>query len=161
MSERPWFDRDIVLDTNVLIHLGRYSRTGEWLLATYLEKRTIAPIVSIVSVAEARVFAETNAWSLTKNETLRKVLGACIVRDVAKDDTSLLDAYRVLDMESRKRGHRMGKNDLWIAAECRRTGAVLLTCDGDFDDLAQYGEIIVDRYVELARVTASAPRTKS
>ncbi len=151
MSSRPWQDRDLVLDTNVLIHLGRYSRTGKWILDTILRPRVTAPIVSVVSVAEARVFAEVNNWPLSKNETLRKVLGQCIVRDVPRDDVSLLDAYRAIDLASRAQGRKMGKNDIWIAAECRRMGAVLFTSDGDFDHLAASGELTVDRYTEVAR----------
>ncbi len=32
-------------------------------------------------------------------------------------------------------GHKMGKNDLWIAATAAETGSVLLTTDGDFAQL--------------------------
>lgn len=79
MSDRPWHDRDVVLDTNVLIHLGRFDSTGKWLYETYLKGRTSTPLVSVVSVAEARVIAAQNRWSLDKNERLRKTSSASSV----------------------------------------------------------------------------------
>jgi predicted nucleic acid-binding protein len=47
----------------------------------------------------------------------------------------LIQAYADLDAYSRTVGRRMGKNDLWIAATARVTGAKLLTADADFDHL--------------------------
>ncbi len=44
----------------------------------------------------------------------------------------LLDAYADLYFEDQHTGHKSGQNDLWIAATAKATGAVLLTCDGDF-----------------------------
>jgi predicted nucleic acid-binding protein len=32
-------------------------------------------------------------------------------------------------------GHRMGKNDIWIAAAANVTGAMVVTTDKDFDHL--------------------------
>jgi len=143
---RPWSERDLVLDTNVLIYLSRGDATGRWLHSTFLAARVDSPIVSVVAVAEARQFARSHEWTLEKNERLRKIVQRCIVRDVTEDDASLIEAYVELDGESRKLGHRMGKNDLWIAAETRRLGAVLLTSERDFDRLATIGQVAVDRF---------------
>ncbi len=77
MSERPWLDRDLVLDTNALVYLARADETGRWINSTFIAPRvTAAPIVSVVSVAEARQFAEEHEWPLAKNERLRKTLDA-------------------------------------------------------------------------------------
>lgn len=151
MSERPWSERDLVLDTNVLIYLSRADATGRWLHSTFLAARETAPIVSVVAVAEARQFARAHEWPLEKNERLRKIVQRCIVRDVTEDDVSLIEAYIELDGESRRLGHRMGKNDLWIAAETRRLGAVLLTSDRDFERVAAAGHVLVDRFESLQK----------
>lgn len=153
MSERPWLGRDLVLDTNVLIYLARADATGRWLHSTFLAAREGSPIVSVVAVAEARQFARARQWTLEKNERLRKIVQRCIVRDVTEDDTSLIEAYIELDGESRKLGDRMGKNDLWIAAETRRLGAVLLTSDRDFERVAENGWVTVDRYESVQKAT--------
>ncbi len=149
MSGRPWSQRDLVLDTNVLIYLSRGDATGRWLHSTFLATRVDSPIISVVAVAEARQFARSHEWTLEKNERLRKIVQRCIVRDVTEDDASLIEAYVELDGESRKLGHRMGKNDLWIAAETRRLGAVLLTSDRDFDRIATTGHVAVDRFERI------------
>jgi tRNA(fMet)-specific endonuclease VapC len=47
----------------------------------------------------------------------------------------LFDAYALIDDWSRRSGHAMAKNDVWIAATAHVTGAVLLTTDRDFDAL--------------------------
>lgn len=47
----------------------------------------------------------------------------------------MIHAYARLDVESRKLGRRMGKNDLWIAAVACVQSAVILTTDSDFDHL--------------------------
>lgn len=47
----------------------------------------------------------------------------------------ILSAYGELDDLSERAGRPMGKNDLWIAATAKVSGATLLTTDGDFDHL--------------------------
>jgi predicted nucleic acid-binding protein len=44
----------------------------------------------------------------------------------------------------------MGKNDLWIAAVAKVQGAVILTTDQDFDDLARVPALIRVELVEVA-----------
>ena len=44
----------------------------------------------------------------------------------------VLNEYGELDHESELIGRKMGKNDLWIAATAKVSGATLLTTDGDF-----------------------------
>lgn len=156
MSERPWIDRDILLDTNVIIRLARFSRTGQWLYETFLRGRADAPLVSVVSVAEARVLADERGWGQDKRERLRKTTDRCVVRDISLSDASLLEAYVALDLLGRGRGRgvKMKKNDLWIAAECRRMGAILVTSDRDFDHLIASGDLLVDVYDEVPRAPA-------
>jgi len=150
---RPWVDRTLMLDTNVLIYLARWDATGRWINQTFLVPRGDAPLVSVVSVAEARQFANAHQWPLEKNERLRKVIDRCVVTDITAPERTLLDAYSTLDCESRAMRpspRRMGKNDLWIAAEAARQGAVLLTSDEDFEHLHRSGHLVVDRYARIA-----------
>jgi predicted nucleic acid-binding protein len=52
------------------------------------------------------------------------------------NDPEVLQAYADIDFLSRSVGRRMGKNDAWIAAATKVTGATLLTTDTEFDHLA-------------------------
>jgi tRNA(fMet)-specific endonuclease VapC len=63
--------------------------------------------------------------------------------DVSSGAPELLDAYVEIDCFSK--GRSMGKNDLWIAATAKVTGATLVTSDGDFDHLGNV-------YFPLAKV---------
>ena len=152
MNGRPWIGRDLVLDTNVLIHLARGRSTHRWLTETYGFDQRDTPFVSVASIAEAFSMAEGLAWNRDKLTRLRAAINRCIARDIASDDKDLIDAYVKLDQESHKAGTRMGKNDLWIAAETHRLGAVLVTSDKDFDRLATDGWIHVDVYQEVPKV---------
>lgn len=60
-----------MLDTNALIYLARSDATGHWINATFLAPRATAPIVSVVSVAEARQFAEQHSWPLERQQVPR------------------------------------------------------------------------------------------
>ncbi len=48
----------------------------------------------------------------------------------------IMQAYAEIDAVSTKQGRKMGKNDVWIVATARVTGARLLTTDKDFDHLS-------------------------
>jgi tRNA(fMet)-specific endonuclease VapC len=50
-------------------------------------------------------------------------------------DDRVVVAYGEIDTASHSFGHKMGKNDLWIAATARVLGLTLLTTDKDFDHL--------------------------
>ncbi len=49
---------------------------------------------------------------------------------------NVIEKYVEVSEFSRKAGRVLGKNDLWIAATAKTTGATLLTTDKDFDHLA-------------------------
>ena len=62
------------------------------------------------------------------------MLSNLVTVDINADQ--VFDAYVDVEETSRKaRGGavNLGKNDLWIAAVTKVTGATLLTCDKDFD----------------------------
>ena len=65
-----------------------------------------------------------------------------IILDINSED--IIEAYAEIDAYSQGKlktnslsttARNMGKNDLWIAATCHVTKAVLLTTDKDFDHL--------------------------
>lgn len=57
-----------------------------------------------------------------------------VVEDINAPE--ILAAYGEIDHASREIGRPMGKNDVWIAATAKVTGATLLTTDRDFDHLS-------------------------
>jgi tRNA(fMet)-specific endonuclease VapC len=92
------------------------------------------PIVSIVSAGELRSLAYQLKWGQSKSDQARFLLN--YFKKVSIDDGDIIEAYAVLDAYSTTTGRSMGKNDLWIAATAKMTGAILLTTDKDFDHLS-------------------------
>ena len=90
-------------------------------------------MISIVSLAEARAFAELRNWGDERLERLEEALDSFSVVPIAAGP--LVDAYVEIDAYSHRIGRDMGKNDLWIAATAMAAGAVLLTTDRDYDHL--------------------------
>ena len=67
--------------------------------------------------------------------TARHVERAIERTTVTGSDGRFVLAYGEIDTASDALGHRMGKNDLWIAATARVLGLTVLTTDKDFDHL--------------------------
>jgi len=122
----------IALDTNTLIHWVRQDSTGRHLLNHYsLDQTTDRPLVSTIVEGEIRGLAKCWKWREKKLKRLEEILSELVRVDAGLHDIVL--AYADLYEEDRSRGHNIGENDLWIAATAKAAGAVLLTCDGDFD----------------------------
>jgi predicted nucleic acid-binding protein len=83
-----------------------------------------------------------------KQAALDELLRELPVAEISSDH--VIAAYAELDNEGRERGRRMGKNDLWIAAVAKVQGAVILTTDQDFDDLAREPALIRVERVEVS-----------
>lgn len=130
-----------VIDTNVLVHIVRNSKTWQWIELTFSpfdeENQTF---VSFVSLAEILAFAERNSWGDTKKETLNLILSKLNVLEI---NTLLLDNYVNIDLYSQGlhpqkklpkgvSARNMGKNDLWIATSTHKAQADLITTDKDF-----------------------------
>ncbi len=60
----------------------------------------------------------------------RLLLDTCIL-----NTESIIANYAEIDHFSGLLGHKMGKNDVWIAATAKSTGYQLMTMDRDFDHL--------------------------
>jgi len=138
--------RKFVLDTNIVL---AYIRQSPQYLDAERRLRLTADdvqlIISVVTISEIRVLARRNGWGEKKTAQLDSFIEQTLfVVDVSSGAPELLDAYVEIDYFSN--GRSMGKNDLWIAATAKVTGATLVTTDGDFDHLG-------DGFVQLVKIS--------
>lgn len=123
-----------VLDTNVIVHLLRWKDIGQQINARFgLLTAATMPIISAVSLGEARSLVRQWSWGAEKVERLYALLVRFVVIDIRSEP--ILRHYAELDHGSKNVGRRMNPNDVWIAATAAATGATLLTTDKDFDHL--------------------------
>jgi tRNA(fMet)-specific endonuclease VapC len=126
-----------LLDTNVVLMLVRGGPLGEFIDATFgLRTGKRRPVISVVTHGEVRVLASRNNWGTAKLTTLQDTLDALVTVDI--NVAEVIDAYVEIDIYSQQHpdgARNMGKNDLWIAACAKASGATLLTIDKDFDHL--------------------------
>lgn len=136
----------LVLDTNILLHLLRGKQAGQVIERSYkVSQRTPRAIISVVTKGELKALAYKFEWGVSNHERLDATLAGLPAADISH--SAIYNAYAVLDFESMALGIKMGKNDLWIAATTLVTGGVLLTTDGDFDHLSPTG-LRVERIFE-------------
>lgn len=156
MSEPRHAARDLVLDTNAVVHLFRKSPLGHALRSIYgLASREWRPILSAVTVGELHSLALQWNWDATRVAQLDELLLAFPVIDVYADSASLCDAYAEIDCAARRVGAKMGKNDLWIAATAKIRGGVVVTADRDFDAPGSAGLVSVDVFDPAGALVAS------
>src|SRR5262249_25374591 len=128
----------LVLDTNILVHLLRGNEMGQAIERKYkVGQRTPRAIISVVTKGELKALAYKFGWNRDKHERLDAMLTALPAADVSHN--SIYEAYATIDCASAALGVKMGKNDLWIAATTSVVGGVLLTTDADFDHLSSIG----------------------
>jgi tRNA(fMet)-specific endonuclease VapC len=136
----------IVVDTNILIHVLRAQAAGKALDAEYgLQAKVPRPIIPVVVKGETKSFAKRLRWGSAKLEALDRLFATMPVADISS--SVVIDAYAEIDAYSTSNGRELGKNDAWIAAIARVTGATLLTTDKDFEHLHENGVICVE-YVD-------------
>ncbi len=137
-----------LLDTNILLHLIRGKATGAYIDATFqLQKQTYTPLVCIVTHGEIWTLARENGWGSARGLALEVMLSNLVTVD--NNSAPVIEAYVEIEYVSRRvpgGAIVMGKNDIWIAAVTKVTGATLLTCDTDFDHLhpGQITRIYID-----------------
>jgi tRNA(fMet)-specific endonuclease VapC len=145
-----------LLDTNVVLALLRGGALGTYIDATFgLSAGKRRPAISVVTHGELRVLASRNGWGGAKLAALQTALNALVTVDINVAD--IIDAYVEIDVYSQHHpggARNMGKNDLWIAACAKASGATLLTTDKDFDHLNP-GMISVE-YVDPASTLPEA-----
>jgi len=122
----------VLLDTSVLVHLARQDATGVWIENHFaLTARADRPLISTITEGEILGFARQRNWGATRMADLTRLLGEVVRVDAGLPE--VVDAYADLTVLDLRGGHNTKDNDLWIAATAKATGAVLLTCDYDFD----------------------------
>jgi len=116
------------LDTNILVHLIRNDRTGQFLKQQYsLLIADPRPLISGVTEGELRSLAIQFQWGEQKKEQMHFFLGYFWRMPIEKKE--VYEAYAALDAYSESIGKTMGKNDLWIAASASVMKDRLLTTD--------------------------------
>jgi len=138
---------NILLDTNILIHLVRGNAIAQQVKNYVGSVNEPQLFVSVVNIAEAESLVVQWKWPSDKIERLKKLITSFIAIDIEQNNSELLDAYVNIDAFSQGKtpapngqplnnsSRNMGKNDLWIAATAYAMNAELLTTDGDFDHL--------------------------
>ena len=123
-----------LLDTKILVHYVRGDEVWARVRAGYdLFNRNPKPVLSIVTAGELRSIAIQRRWGDAKRGQVEFCLS--YFRQLPIDTDSLVNTYATFDAELKASGHRLGKNDLWIAATAFGLNARLLTTDRDFDPL--------------------------
>jgi tRNA(fMet)-specific endonuclease VapC len=138
---------NILLDTNILIHLVRGNAIAQKVKEYVGTLNDPQLFVSVVNIAEAESLMLQWNWSPEKMESLKRLIASFIAIDIEQNNKELIDAYIIIDAYSQGKtpstngellnnsSRNMGKNDLWIAATAYAMNAMLLTTDGDFDHL--------------------------
>ncbi|WP_084610933.1 type II toxin-antitoxin system VapC family toxin [Archangium violaceum] len=126
----------LVLDTNVLVHLLRKKGPAGALLEQEYAIGTRRPrvLVPVVVKGELKSLAFQFGWGPEQQLGLDSLLAQLPTVDISS--SLVIGAYAKLDHLSRQSGRSMGKNDVWLAAVAHVQSAVLLTTDKDFDHLS-------------------------
>ena len=122
-----------LLDTSVLLHWVRGSKVAVVVDGQFqLRTANFRPLICEVSLGEIEAFARTAKWGEEKRSKLKELKKELIAVDIS--DSRVIDAYADLSSMARSSGWSIfnGKNDLWVGAATRVTGATLLTTDKDF-----------------------------
>ena len=84
--------RPYLLDTGVILHLVRGKALGQRIQQTFdLIHCQPRPLVSVVSLAEARVLAQAGNWGAAKRQALDKAFRSLTIVNI--NHPSVIDAY--------------------------------------------------------------------
>jgi tRNA(fMet)-specific endonuclease VapC len=124
----------VLPDTNVLAHLLRNNATGKKIdTELALSTRPERPLLCSVVEGELLGVVEKLGWGPAKLAALHALLSQ-LVR-VSSGEVEVVRAYAQLYANQRKKGLPIGENDLWIAATAKAVGAMVITCDSDFQKI--------------------------
>jgi tRNA(fMet)-specific endonuclease VapC len=125
MASEPY-----LLDTGVLLHWlrgGEVSRVidGQFQLTT----SRFRPLISEVTWGELEAFAMSAKWGDERKRKLTEVKSMLVLVDLSDD--RIMKAYAEFSTLAKQQGMAIfhDKNDLWIAACAKATGARVLTMD--------------------------------
>jgi tRNA(fMet)-specific endonuclease VapC len=123
-----------LLDTTVTLAIIRGRKLAAYIDATYkIRTQTTRPLISVVTLGELHALSLKLGWGENKIKTLHTLEEELVVVDLNRSE--IIRAYAEVDKATEPRGKVLSKNDLWIAATAKATGATLLTSDKDFDPL--------------------------
>jgi tRNA(fMet)-specific endonuclease VapC len=123
-----------LLDTNVPVALIRRKELGGRIEQAYgVASNRGSALISVVTVGEMFSLARQWSWPENKVHELDSLLEDVICVDISNEE--ILRAYGQIHHFLIQRGNPIGDNDMWIAATCAASGAILLTTDKDFDPL--------------------------
>lgn len=139
-------DNLIVLDTSAIINFSKASDKGKAIKTYFDSLQNVRYCIATPVVAELLVFSEANQWGVPRQQAIKNFVDSCMIIDINAADQELLDAYKDIDLFSRRKkaingsflsagSIKMGKNDLWIAATAMVLNAPLITTDKDFSHL--------------------------
>jgi tRNA(fMet)-specific endonuclease VapC len=141
----------IVLDTNILVYVIRAGPLGQSIENRFqLHDRRERPMISVVTVGEARSLAIQFGWGSDKQSRLEELLHELVLLDI--NDDAVLRRFAEIDAYLLGIGRSIGDNDVWIAAAASAAGATLITSDRDFEPL-------VDRFLRWEYVDPSSTST--
>ena len=122
-----------ILDTGILLHWVRGSKVATVVDGQFqLQAANFRPLICEVSLGEMEAFARTEKWGEQKRTKLKELKKELITVDIS--DSRVIEAYVDLSSLAKANGWGIfhGKNDLWVGAATRVSGATLLTVDKDF-----------------------------
>ena len=121
-----------LLDTNIIIHLARDDDVWRAANAEYgLLNRREVPLLSSVVEGEVLGLAMHWGWGESRKADLVALFDEFVRVDVGLPE--VVQEYARLYSVSASAGRLPGENDLWILATASAAGAVIYTCDTDFD----------------------------
>jgi tRNA(fMet)-specific endonuclease VapC len=130
-----------VLDTNIIIYLANQNALVDKIVNETLDlfSQEKELMLSVVSLAEIQSFAIRAKLETAQLDWIASTLSTLRIADI--NTPEIIARYVEIDLYSRGkydnlpqgiRPHKMGKNDLWIAATASVLGATLLTTDQDY-----------------------------
>ncbi len=149
-------DELILLDTNIILQFIRKNIVGQQIESDYkFRSRPNRSLISLVTVGEIHALARKFNWAEQKKTYLKTQLKNLTIVDL--NLTGIIENYTEIDYFSEKivkPAHRMGQNDMWIAATAATLGVCLMTTDKDFDHLHP-------KYIQIIKIDAKTGKTLS
>nr|MBI4816796.1 hypothetical protein [Deltaproteobacteria bacterium] len=109
MSNAP---RGWLLDTGILVHLGRESPLGRHLIDFHhLRARADVPFISCVSIGEIMSLERKFGWGPDKISRMKEILGELVIVDINSEPHTRMNAHRSVTNESWVRQRRRRRCD--------------------------------------------------
>lgn len=123
-------DRYYLLDTNVLLFWLRGGSVSTTIDGQFgLTQSSFRPLIAEVTLGEIEAFAMDAKWGDERKQKLAEIRKKLVVIDLT--DERVYRAYAEYSTLAKTQGLPIfhDKNDLWIAASAKVSGAIILTTD--------------------------------